>query len=86
MMIAAALSPARPGGGRRHVNGTTAYSSQAGEKDDFVATLEPSNWQFAVQFGGASILGGWSPCSRDGNGYNAFVPRRVPGRADCGAQ
>lgn len=79
MLIAAAVSPAARAADVRHVNGTTAYSSQAGEKDNFVATLEPANWHFAVQFGGTSILGGWSPCFRDGNGYNAWCPVGSPG-------
>jgi hypothetical protein len=79
MLIAAALSPVARAADVRHVNGTTSYSSRDGEKDNFVATLEPASWHFAVQFGGASILGGWSPCSRDGNGYNAWCPVGSPG-------
>jgi Ca2+-binding RTX toxin-like protein len=79
LVAAAAWSPGAWAADVSHVNGTTSYSSRAGEKDSFVATLGSSNWQFAVQFGGASILGGWSPCSRDGNGYNAFCPVGSPG-------
>jgi Ca2+-binding RTX toxin-like protein len=79
MLIAVAASPAARAADVTHVNGTTGYSSRDGEKDDFAATLEGSQWHFAVQFGGASILGGWSPCFRDGNGYNAWCPVGSPG-------
>ena len=81
LVISAALvgpSVARAAG-VSNVNGTTSYSSLGGEKDNFVVTLESTTWHFAVQFGGASILGAGTPCSRDGNGFNAFCPVGSPG-------
>jgi len=84
LVISAALigpSVARAAG-VSNVNGTTSYSSLGGEKDNFVVTLESTTWHFAVQFGGASILGAGTPCARDGNGFNAFCPVGSPGAGE----
>ena len=79
MLIAAAMSPAARAAEVGAVAGTTSYSSYAGEKDNFVATLDGANWHFEGQPGGAPMLTAWVPCARDGLGINAWCPVGSPG-------